>query len=68
MPRSKILALILAGGEGSRLKVLTARRAKPAMPFAGVCRLIDFALSNCMHSGLSDVWVASRAARGSWTA
>jgi glucose-1-phosphate adenylyltransferase len=57
MPRKKVLALILAGGEGSRLEVLTARRAKPAMPFAGVYRLIDFALSNCMHSGISDVWV-----------
>lgn len=57
MPRKKVLALILAGGEGSRLEVLTARRAKPAMPFAGVYRLIDFALSNCMHSKVSDVWV-----------
>ena len=60
MPRSKTLALILAGGEGSRLEALTARRAKPAMPFAGVYRLIDFALSNCMHSGLSDVWVVEQ--------
>lgn len=60
MPRSKVLALILAGGEGSRLEVLTAQRAKPAMPFAGVYRLIDFALSNCMHSGLSDVWVVEQ--------
>jgi glucose-1-phosphate adenylyltransferase len=57
MAREKILALILAGGEGSRLEALTARRAKPAMPFAGVYRLIDFALSNCMHSHVSDVWV-----------
>jgi glucose-1-phosphate adenylyltransferase len=57
MPRKKVLALILAGGEGSRLEVLTARRAKPAMPFAGVYRLIDFALSNCMHSRIPDVWV-----------
>lgn len=57
MPRSKILALILAGGEGSRLETLTARRAKPATPFAGVYRLIDFPLSNCMHSGISDVWI-----------
>ena len=60
MPRSKILALILAGGKGSRLEVLTAQRAKPAMPFAGVYRLIDFSLSNCMHSGLSDVWVVEQ--------
>ena len=53
----KVLALVLAGGAGGRLDGLTEERAKPAMPFAGVYRLIDFALSNCMHSGLSDVWV-----------
>jgi glucose-1-phosphate adenylyltransferase len=57
MSRKKILALILAGGKGSRLEVLTAERAKPVMPFGGTLRLIDFALSNCMHSRLSDVWV-----------
>ena len=57
MPSPKVLALILAGGEGGRLDVLTQERAKPAMPFAGVYRLIDFALSNCTHSGISDVWV-----------
>ncbi len=53
----KVLALVLAGGEGARLEVLTAERAKPALPYAGVYRLIDFALSNCRHSGVSDVWV-----------
>ena len=53
----KILALILAGGAGGRLELLTERRAKPAMPFAGVYRLIDFALSNCVHSRISDVWI-----------
>ncbi|MFN2555363.1 MAG: glucose-1-phosphate adenylyltransferase family protein [Nitriliruptorales bacterium] len=53
----KPLTLILAGGPGTRLDVLTQRRAKPAMPFAGLYRLIDFPLSNCLHSGLSDVWV-----------
>lgn len=57
MSRKKVLAIILAGGEGGRLEVLTEERAKPAVPFAGVYRLIDFALSNCMHSGISDVWV-----------
>lgn len=57
MPRRRILALILAGGKGSRLEVLTKERAKPVMPFGGTHRLIDFALSNCMHSRLSDVWV-----------
>jgi glucose-1-phosphate adenylyltransferase len=54
---SKVLVLILAGGEGGRLGALTQRRAKPAMPFAGVYRLIDFSLSNCVHSHLSDVWI-----------
>ena len=59
-PRTKVLVLILAGGEGGRLEVLTAERAKPAMPFGGVYRLIDFPLSNCLHSGLSDVWVVEQ--------
>ncbi len=52
-----MLALVLAGGEGGRLDVLTEERAKPAVPYAGVYRLIDFTLSNCRHSGISDVWV-----------
>lgn len=52
-----VLTLILAGGEGNRLGPLTAERAKPAVPFAGTYRLIDFPLSNCAHSGLSDVWI-----------
>jgi glucose-1-phosphate adenylyltransferase len=51
LPRKKILALILAGGAGGRLGLLTDRRAKPVMPFAGFYRLIDFALSNCLHMG-----------------
>jgi len=55
--RPKVLALVLAGGEGGRLEVLTAERAKPALPFAGVYRLVDFPLSNCHHSGIGDVWV-----------
>jgi glucose-1-phosphate adenylyltransferase len=53
----KTLVLILAGGEGKRLGVLTQVRAKPSMPYAGIYRLIDFPLSNCVHSCLSDVWV-----------
>ena len=57
MKRPKILALILAGGVGGRLGVLTENRAKPVMPFGGFYRLIDFALSNCLHSQISDVWV-----------
>ena len=53
----RVLALVLAGGAGGRLDVLTQERAKPAMPFGGVYRLIDFPLSNCLHSRISDVWV-----------
>lgn len=53
----KILVLILAGGEGKRLDVLTQVRAKPSMPWAGIYRLIDFPLSHCVHSHLSDVWI-----------
>ena len=48
----RALALVLAGGRGSRLKQLTDRRAKPAVFFGGKFRIIDFALSNCLNSGL----------------
>src|SRR3954468_19696816 len=58
MPLPKVLVLVLAGGQGSRLELLTEPRAKPAGPFAGVYRLIDFPLSNCQHSGIADVWVS----------
>ena len=56
----KTRAVILAGGEGSRLGVLTAQRAKPAVPFAGKYRIIDFALSNCVNSGLFDVMILTQ--------
>ena len=52
-----VLALVLAGGEGSRMEVLTQDRAKPALPFAGGYRLLDFPLSNLRNSGIDDVWV-----------
>ena len=55
-----VLAFVLAGGQGSRLDLLTAKRAKPAVPFVGGYRLIDFPLSNCLHSRVSDVWVAQQ--------
>ncbi|MDP5184062.1 sugar phosphate nucleotidyltransferase [Blastococcus sp. BMG 814] len=58
MALPRILALVLAGGAGGRLELLTERRAKPAVPFGGVYRLIDFPLSNCQHSQISDVWVS----------
>ncbi len=54
------LALILAGGVGSRLNVLVQRRAKPAVPFGGIYRIIDFALSNVMNSGIERVGVLTQ--------
>lgn len=60
MKPPKTLALILAGGAGSRLGALTEKRAKPALPFAGSYRLIDVPLSNLMHSHLTDVWVVEQ--------
>lgn len=56
----KTRAVILAGGEGSRLGVLTAKRTKPAVPFAGKYRIIDFALSNCVNSGIFDLMVLAQ--------
>jgi len=51
----KILAMILAGGRGSRLDILSEKRVKPSVPFGGKFRIIDFALSNCSNSGIYDV-------------
>jgi glucose-1-phosphate adenylyltransferase len=56
----KTKAVILAGGEGARLSVLTAKRAKPAVPFAGKYRIIDFPLSNCVNSNIFDVMVLAQ--------
>jgi glucose-1-phosphate adenylyltransferase len=56
----KTRAVILAGGEGSRLGVLTDKRAKPAVPFAGKYRIIDFTLSNCVNSGITDVMILTQ--------
>ncbi len=54
------LTLILAGGQGERLMPLTAKRAKPAVPFGGAYRIIDFTLSNCIHSGLRRIHVLTQ--------
>ena len=56
----KVKAVILAGGEGTRLATLTAKRAKPAVPFAGKYRIIDFTLSNCVNSGIFDVLILTQ--------
>ena len=61
MIRSKeALVLLLAGGVGSRLNILVKKRAKPAVPFAGIYRIIDFSLSNVMNSGLKKVGVLTQ--------
>ena len=56
----KTLAIVLAGGEGSRLQPLTKLRAKPSVPFGGKYRVIDFTLSNCLHSGLRRILVLTQ--------
>ena len=61
MPRTpKVFGIILAGGEGKRLMPLTADRAKPAVPFGGQYRLIDFAISNLLNSGLRQIVVLTQ--------
>ena len=56
---NQTMALVLAGGRGSRLMQLTANRAKPAVHFGGKFRIIDFALSNCINSGVRRVGVVT---------
>src|SRR5215211_5680429 len=55
-----VVAVIMAGGQGERLSVLSSKRAKPAVPFAGKYRIIDFTLSNCVNSGLFNVAVLTQ--------
>ncbi len=57
---NRILAMILAGGKGERLYPLTEHRAKPAVPFGGICRLIDFALSNMVNSGIHQIYILTQ--------
>jgi glucose-1-phosphate adenylyltransferase len=56
----RVVAIILAGGAGTRLGVLSEQRAKPAVPFAGRFRIIDFTLSNCVNSGIYDIGVLTQ--------
>ncbi len=60
MKPKECLAMILAGGQGSRLGILTSEVAKPAVPFGGKYRIIDFPLSNCTHSGIDTVGVLTQ--------
>ena len=57
---SKVLAMVLAGGRGERLYPLTEHRAKPAVPFGGIYRLIDFVLSNLVNSGIFQIYVMTQ--------
>ena len=58
--KQDIIAMILAGGQGTRLGVLTKQTAKPAVPFGGKYRIIDFALSNCANSGIKNIGVVTQ--------
>ena len=60
MYKNEVIAMILAGGEGRRLNILSAKRAKPAVPFGGKYRIIDFCLSNCVNSGIYCVGVLTQ--------
>lgn len=57
---ARVLTLVLAGGKGTRLEPLTRDRAKPAVPFGGIYRIIDFSLSNCINSGLRQILVLTQ--------
>jgi glucose-1-phosphate adenylyltransferase len=61
----KVLTIVMAGGAGERLKPLTQERAKPAIPFGGKYRLIDFTLSNCLNSGMRQIFVLTQYRSGS---
>lgn len=58
--KKECISMLLAGGQGSRLYALTQHIAKPALPFGGKYRIIDFALSNCVNSGIDTVGVLTQ--------
>ena len=60
MQQNECIAMLLAGGQGSRLKALTKRIAKPAVSFGGKYRIIDFALSNCINSNINTVGILTQ--------
>ena len=60
LPKQEVVAMLLAGGRGSRLGVLTKKIAKPAVPIGGKYRIIDFPLSNCINSGIDTVGVLTQ--------
>ena len=60
MKKKSIIAMLLAGGQGSRLGGLTRKIAKPAVSFGGKYRIIDFTLSNCVNSGIDTVGILTQ--------
>ncbi len=63
MIRKEMIAMLLAGGQGSRLGVLTSEVAKPAVTFGGKYRIIDFPLSNCVNSGIDNLLIFNAISR-----
>src|ERR1700739_2189762 len=57
---SKVISIVLGGGQGSRLAPLTQTRSKPAVPIAGKYRLVDIPISNCLHSNISRIFVLTQ--------
>ncbi|MCL2463096.1 MAG: sugar phosphate nucleotidyltransferase, partial [Defluviitaleaceae bacterium] len=60
MRRKEIIAMLMAGGQGSRMGILSQEKAKPAISFGGKYRIIDFPMSNCINSGIDTVGVMTQ--------
>ena len=67
MNGQRVLGIVLAGGAGKRLAPLTEDRAKPAVPFGGLYRLVDFALSNLVNSGIRRIACSPSTRATAWT-